>query len=501
MNRNRRKSLRLLLIAATAVLVACTHQGGAPLSPRVKQTDVAIREAGQSVFRYETFGNERFYTDILGFDDGLARRGISPNMLLAAGVQLDADKLPSEFRRFDVGDDVYDDPLATRRLIEANAVIGLVARGGRTGVTCALCHSRADDRLHSGVGRRMDGVPNSQIAVGEVMSWGDRSRAYLPFVNASGRGSGPRVDLDAADDAVATEGAVDAALRAWPRGRADVLPDGVGNPTDIPSLFFVAEHGPYLWDGSFSGLRDASQFFATVVLDPTVLATPPGRAYLSDGPFWPVGEALSAAYQTVLQAIDPEAVWPRATIFRASVFKLFHDPLDARFRVSRDDVAALAAYLGGVFPPEPTVPGERTIAAGRRVFRRSGCSDCHLEARGPGGGVVPLGTLVSNYQPVRDGGDGSGAYDLAENPSMGFDDRLVLAPGEDSIAKRGYKVPSLLGLWVSAPYLHDGSVATLEALFSADRGPGAPHPYFVERSTDREDLVAFLRVWDGRKYP
>jgi hypothetical protein len=476
-----------------AVLVACTHQGGAPLGSRAKQTDAAIRESGESVFRYETFGNERFYADILGLDDGFARQGVTPNTLLAAGVQFDADKLPSEFGRVDVGDGVYADPLATRRLIEANAVLGLVARRGRVGVTCALCHSRADDRIHAGIGRRIDGAPNNRIEMGTVLAWGDRSRAYLPFVNVSGWGSGPRVDLAAADDPDATEAAVDAALRAWPRGRADVLPDGVGNPTDIPSLFAVAEHGPYLWDGSFSSAQDASQFFATVVLDPTVLATPPGRAFLSDGPFWPVGDALGAAYQAVLAGINPEAAWPRSAIFRASVFSLFHDPLDVRFRVSRDDIAALVGYLGSVLPPEPEISGERAIDGGRRVFRRSGCGDCHLEAPGAGGAVVPLGTLVAEYQPVRG--------EIAENPTIGFDDRIALAPGEDAIAKRGYKVPSLLGLWLSEPYLHDGSVPTLEALVSPERGPGAPHPYFVDRPSDRRDLAAFLRVWDGRRYP
>jgi hypothetical protein len=483
------------------LLLACTHQGGAPVSPRATATDLAIREVGQSVFRYETFGNERFYSEILGLDEGLSRRGITTNTLLATGVQLDGDKLPSEFLLVNVGDGVYGDPSATRRLIEANAVIGLVVRGGRVGITCALCHSRADDRIHLGVGRPMDGVPNTRLRVGELMAWGERSRAYLPFVNVAGTGSGPRVDLDMAADSLATERAVDAALRAWPRGQADILPDGVGNPTDIPSLFVIAEHGPYLWDGSFSGAADTSQFFATVVLDPTVLATRPGRAYLSDGPFWPVGDSLGVAYQTVLQAIDPEAVWPRAAIFRASVFGLFHDPLDARFRVNRADIAALTKYLSGVFPPEPALPGERTIDSGRRVFRRSGCSDCHLEARGPGGAVVPLATLAPEYIPAPKGEDGVRTYDIAENPSTGFDDRIALAPGEDSIARRGYKVPMLLGLWLSAPYLHDGSVATLEALFSPERGPGAPHPYFVERATDREDLAAFLRVWDGRKYP
>ncbi|MEW6681723.1 MAG: hypothetical protein AB1451_02225 [Nitrospirota bacterium] len=476
------------------LLVACTHQGGAPFSSRSSPTDVVLKDAGESVFRYETFGNERFFSDILGLDEGFARRGITPNDLLAAGVQLDADKLPSEFLLVDVGSGVYGNAAATMRLIGANAVIGLVARNGRVGVTCAWCHSRSDGRIAPGVGRRTDGVPNARLASGEVLAWGERSRAYLPFVNVSRTGSGVAVDLGAVDDAEVFEGAADAALRSWPRGQADILPDGVGNPTDIPSLFLVGPHGPYLWDGSFSGAEDANQYFATVVLDPTVLATPPGKAFLADGPFWPVGESLSRAYHRALEAIDPEGDWPRAAIFRASVFKLFHDAMDAKFRVNRDEVAALTAYLGGVLPPERDLPDERVIDAGRRVFRRSGCNDCHLEAWVAGGAVVPLATLVAGYGQGREA-------PTVENPGMGYDDRIALTPGEDSIARRGYKVPSLLGLSWSAPYLHDGSAPTLEALFSPERGAGAPHPYFIASARERKELAAFLMAWDGRVYP
>ncbi|MFZ5875533.1 MAG: hypothetical protein ACOYXU_03895 [Nitrospirota bacterium] len=444
------------------------------------------------MFGFETFGNERFFSEILGLDEGLKSRGVTPNDLLAAGLQFDGDKLPADFRRVDVGNGSYADPLATPRLIEANAVIGLVARRGRIGVTCALCHARADDRIASGIGRRLDGVPNHGLAVGDVMAWGSRSRAYLPFVNVSGVGAGPRVSLEAAMDAAVMESAVDAALRAWPRGQADVLPDGAGNPTEIPSLFAFTPHGPYLWDGSFAKATDASQFFATIVFDPTTLATRRGRDFLVDGPFWPVGEALSDAYQRVLQSIDAAASWPRAAISRASVFRLFHDAMDAGFRVDRGDIDALTWYLGSVVPPDAAPVDPRVIDAGRRVFRTAGCGTCHLEAPVTAGAVASLATLAPGYAATLGGG---------ENASTGYDDRIALTAGEDSIDRRGYKVPSLLGLWLSAPYLHDGSVSTLAALFDPARGPGEPHPYFVESDQDRNALAAFLNAWDGRKYP
>jgi hypothetical protein len=480
-----------VLLAAVAIL-ACTRQGGSPFQPRHEPADARVAEAGRSVFRFETFGNERFFSDVLQLDEGLVRRAVTPNDLLRVGVQFDGDKLPSDFHRVDVGKGSYADPLATQRLLEANAVIGLVARQGRIGVTCALCHSRADGRIDAGVGRRVDGVPNTALAVGEIMSWGARSLAYAPFVNVSGIGEGPRVELEAGADVERVELAVDEALRAWSRGQADILPDGAGNPTDIPPLFALQAHGPYLWDGSFAKAADASQFFATIVFDPTTLATRWGRHFLVDGPFWPVGESLSASYEGLLMTIDPTQAWPRAAIGRASIFRLFHDALDAGFRVDRDEVSAMSAYLRALLPPEADPPDERVIDGGRRVFRTAGCGGCHLEAPVGGGAVVPLATLVPGYRAPSEGVD---------DPTIGYDDRIALAPGEDSIDRRGYKVPSLLGLWLSAPYLHDGSVPTVQALFDPARGAGAPHPYFVERDQDREELTAFLMVWDGRTYP
>jgi hypothetical protein len=75
-----------------------------------------------------------------------------------------------------------------------------------------------------------------------------------------------------------------------------------------------------------------------------------------------------------------------------------------------------------------------------------------------------------------------------------------------------YKVPSLKGLWYRGHYLHDGSVASLEAMFDPDRlkashVPGGWMPvgaksYGIQghefglklQAGEREELIAFLRT-------
>jgi cytochrome c peroxidase len=66
-----------------------------------------------------------------------------------------------------------------------------------------------------------------------------------------------------------------------------------------------------------------------------------------------------------------------------------------------------------------------------------------------------------------------------------------------------FRVPSLRNVAVTAPYMHDGSVATLEEVVAiyedGGRGPGAGSPLRSELLADfeldereRADLVAFL---------
>jgi hypothetical protein len=492
----------LAVTLALAVGVGCTTQGGR-FAPREREPPSADRmDWGRSVFRFETFGNERFWSDVLGLADGLARRAITPNALLAIGVQLDSDRLPADFQRSDVGIGLYTDPRATRRVLEANAVIGLVWRRGRIGVTCALCHSRADDRLSEGVGRRVDGLPNTRLRVGELIAWGDRSRAYLPFLNLSGVGRGPYVDPAASvgDKAVARlERDVDAALLTWPPGQVDVIPDGVGNPTEIMPVFNLMDVGPYGWDGYFRVAIDAHNYFFSVVLDPTTLiASADGPAATTISPV-PWDQLVRVTYDGVLSAIDPEMTRPRVAADRVGGSDLFRTPRAvAGFRVDERDLASISAYLARVLPPPWESIDDARVATGRRVFRGAGCNRCHLESRQTTGTIVPLGDLLPGYVPEPFDGMTTAAGVLREDPRTGYDDRvLVIGKARD----KGYKVPQLVGIALTAPYLHDGSVASLEGLLSPERGDLAPHAYYVAGADDRADLVAFLRAWDGREYP
>jgi cytochrome c peroxidase len=62
----------------------------------------------------------------------------------------------------------------------------------------------------------------------------------------------------------------------------------------------------------------------------------------------------------------------------------------------------------------------------------------------------------------------------------------------------GFNVPSLLGVGSSAPYFHNGSAQTLEAVFAQHELPAGGTIETVLSAGDRQNLLAFLRALDGR---
>jgi cytochrome c5 len=159
---------RLLAIALLTAFTACTES---PTSSPIEQTLFD----GQRVFRFDTFGDEAFWTDTLRMHQVV--QGVSPRTALAVGLKVDVDALPPALvSQLQAGQVNLDDPAVTAALLKLNAVVGVQASvdAGNTitrfGITCALCHSTVDNSLAPGIGRRLDGWPNRDLNPGLIVS-------------------------------------------------------------------------------------------------------------------------------------------------------------------------------------------------------------------------------------------------------------------------------------------------------------------------------------------
>lgn len=126
---------------------------------------------GKKVFRYDTFGDEQFWTDTLRLNEAI-QAALDPTTALGLGLKVDSDALPEGI--LDTAD--LTDPATTVALIKLDAVLGVKgtvdAEGNltRVGVTCALCHSSVDDSVMPGIGKRIDGAANRQLDPGAIIA-------------------------------------------------------------------------------------------------------------------------------------------------------------------------------------------------------------------------------------------------------------------------------------------------------------------------------------------
>jgi hypothetical protein len=129
---------------------------------------------GQQTFRFDTFGDEQLWTNTLQLHTAVAT--ISPAMALGVGLKVDVEALPpAVVSALQADPSLLNNPAVTLQLLQLNAVLGVkgVVSGGALtsiGITCALCHSTVDDSFTKGVGRRLDGWPNRDLNVGEIVA-------------------------------------------------------------------------------------------------------------------------------------------------------------------------------------------------------------------------------------------------------------------------------------------------------------------------------------------
>ncbi len=102
---------------------------------------------------------------------------VDPATALGVGLKVDVEALPPELVAALEADDVdLTDPAVTLALLKLNAVVGVMGRVNESGeltsvgITCALCHSTVDDSFAAGIGRRLDGWPNVDLNVGQIVS-------------------------------------------------------------------------------------------------------------------------------------------------------------------------------------------------------------------------------------------------------------------------------------------------------------------------------------------
>jgi hypothetical protein len=246
--RYKKQSLVIVSLAAFIFFVQCSKS----FEESAKDVSVANSEdgsestgslihSGKQIFRYDTYGDEDFWSGLLHIDKAIAGAanggfgpGVSPNTALAVGLKVDVNALPPDVIAGIISGAInLDDPATTITLLQLNSVVGVKGnfdtKGAlqSIGITCASCHSTVDNSFAPGIGKRLDGWPNRDLDVGTIISLTDNAQ--------------PIADMLHVDEATLRN-----VLDLWGPGKYDAVlfmdgkafrPDGQVAATLIPAAF------------------------------------------------------------------------------------------------------------------------------------------------------------------------------------------------------------------------------------------------------------------------
>jgi hypothetical protein len=412
------------------------HKGETESDRLIDDAAQRLVEEGRQTFRFDTFGDEAFWSDALQIDRAIegARAGgvgagVSPKTALAVGLKVDLDALPESLvSQLKSGRVDLDDPATTLALLKLNAVVGLKGKFSRSGsltsvgISCALCHSTVDDSLAPGIGRRLDGWANRDLNVGAIT-------ALSPNLQ-------PVADLLGVNEATVRK-----VLLSWGPGKFD----------------------------------------AQLFLD--------GKAFRPDGKS--AAALLPPAFGLVGVNMHTSTGWGSVTYWNAFVANLemhgkgtFYDPrlkdagkFPVAARAGFDNVRSDADLITAKLPalqfyqlaiPAPTPPKgsfDATAAArGEAIFNdQAKCATCH---------VPPLFT-----EP---------GWNMHKAEEIGIDDFQAMRSPDER-----YRTTPLKGLWThqKGGFYHDGRFATLRDVIEHY------DTFFGLRLGDRQksDLVEYLK--------
>ena len=527
--------LTLLLVAGiTGCVMATLNSGQGPgasgpadQGPRVVQRD-GDAVAGKEVFRFETFGNEGFWTDALRLPQGMAAAKVTPMQALELGLNVDVLKLPPDIAlrvQADLARDptlqnseVMHDAAITMRLINANAVIGFAAKdsngdgridvgnGDKAGPTCALCHTIVKDAIFQlkdggGIGLRDDGRANHVLNFGKIAATAANSRALFPglqlALKATGGKSLGRAPRGLTEDS--TEAEVDAYLSNptyYPVGMFDDSLDGNGNTMHNTPLFRQDLAAPYGSEGAIARLDNFSNLVYTALFDPTNITTPGGRAFLHKLG----GAAGDEIVNSYVKILDATGVRGYPYVRAAPYADPGSEEAPLGIRVDEKKLRDMNAYLASLAAPKGRITDAAAAIRGREQFRTGVCVQCHNadQSRPVPAFIVPMKRIFPGDNPVVMAQREPPLNPIMDTPGNTFDDKMAVTNASLRGLERGIAVPLLLDLARKPVFLHDNSVPTLVDLFNPGRGPTAPHAFYIQDARAREDMAEFLRGLDDR---
>lgn len=191
---NKKHVAGILLVAALIGLTQCKKNNNDESKEHPGSTLIS---EGKDIFRFDTFGDEDFWSGLLHLDKAVAGAsnggfgpGVSPRTALAVGLKVDAEALPASVVSGILAGTVdLDDPATTLALLKLDAVVGVKGTFNSDGalnaigITCAACHSTVDNSFASGIGKRLDGWPNRDLNVGAIVSLTDNAQPIADMLH------------------------------------------------------------------------------------------------------------------------------------------------------------------------------------------------------------------------------------------------------------------------------------------------------------------------------
>jgi hypothetical protein len=433
---NRNTILVLFILSSFIIMmtnIQCSHKVTGIKESEEPSSDKLLHE-GKKIFRYETFGDEAFWTDKLhlekainGSKHGGVGDGLSPKAALDLGLKVDLSVLPGPLKKKIAEGKFLDDVDVTLALIKLDAVLGVVGKFDgdgnlkSVGLTCASCHSTV--KSETGIGARQDGWPNRDLNVGAIISLAPDLSALTKLL-----------DVD--------EATVRKVLASWGPGKFDALlnldgkafrPDGKSAATLIPEAFGHAGHNLHTWTGGWGNVTYWNAYVANLEL------VGQGNFYderLNDPVKYPV--AARAGFGN--KRSNPDMV--------------------------SDKLAALQVYQLSLAAPKPPADSfdKDAAARGKELFSgKAKCATCH---------VPPLFS-----EP---------GWNTHKAEDIGIDDFQANRSPDSSYVTQG-----LAGLWthMKGGFYHDGRFATLMDVVNHYNG----FKNLNLSEPEKKDLVEYLK--------